>query len=63
MKKRRLYDLRHTMATLLLLSGENVRVVSERLGHKDLTLTMNTYQDVLPTMRAGAAQKLEALFG
>jgi integrase len=59
----RVYDLRHTCATLLLLAGESVKVVSERLGHASVTLTMDTYQHVLPTMQEAAADKLEAMFG
>jgi integrase len=40
-----------------------VKVVSERLGHASVTLTMDTYQHVLPTMQDRAADKLEAMFG
>jgi integrase len=40
-----------------------VKVVSERLGHASVTLTMDTYQHVLPTMQDPAADKLEAMFG
>lgn len=57
----RLYDLRHTCATLLLLGGENVKVVSERLGHAGVSITLDTYSHVLPTMQAGAAQTLSDL--
>jgi integrase len=59
----RMYDLRHTHATLLLLAGENVKVVSERLGHASVVLTMDTYSHVLPTMQEAAADKMEALLG
>lgn len=60
----RLYDLRHTCATLLLLAGENPKVVSERLGHANITLTLDTYSHVLPTMQEEATQKLkQMLFG
>ena len=55
----RLYDLRHTCATLLLSAGENPKVVSERLGHATITLTLDTYSHVLPDMQQGAADKLE----
>lgn len=55
----RLYDLRHSCATLLLLAGENPKVVSERLGHASITLTLDTYSHVLPDMQRGAAEKLE----
>ena len=59
----RLYDLRHTCATLLLLAGEHAKVVSERLGHASVTLTLDTYSHVLPSMQEGSADKLEAMFG
>ena len=59
----RLYDLRHTSATLLLAAGEHPKVVSERLGHASITLTLDTYSHVLPTMQQQAAERLEqALF-
>jgi len=57
----RLYDLRHSCATLLLSEGVNPKIVAERLGHSDVTLTLNTYSHVLPDMQKGASDKLEAL--
>ena len=57
----RLYDLRHTHATLLLSANENPKVVSERLGHSTIVLTMDTYSHVLPTMQQAATDKLEAM--
>ena len=57
----RLYDLRHTCATLLLAAGENPKVVSERLGHASVTLTLDTYSHVLPTMQRAAADRLDAI--
>jgi integrase len=59
--KIRLYDLRHTHATLLLLAGEHPKVVSERLGHASVTITMDTYSHVMPTMQRAAAEKIEKL--
>lgn len=56
----RLYDTRHTHATLLLGAGENLKVVSERLGHSTIALTADTYSHVTPTMQAGAVLKLES---
>jgi integrase len=44
----RLHDLRHTHATLLLAAGEPVKVVSERLGHANATITLTVYQHVHP---------------
>jgi integrase len=57
----RLYDLRHTTATLLLSAGENPKVVSERLGHASIVLTLDTYSHVLPTMQESATEKLEKM--
>ena len=59
----RFHDLRHTAATLLLLMGENPKVVSERLGHASIEITLNIYSHVLPTMQKEAARKLDELFG
>lgn len=57
----RLYDLRHTHATLLLAENEHPKVVSERLGHASITLTLDTYSHVLPTMQVATTHKLESL--
>jgi integrase len=57
----RLYDLRHTCATLLLAANEHPKVVSERLGHASITLTLDTYSHVLPSMQQAASEKLEAI--
>jgi integrase len=57
----RLYDLRHSCATLLLAANENPKVVSERLGHASITLTMDTYSHVMPDMQQGASDKLEQM--
>jgi integrase len=57
----RLYDLRHSCATLLLMAEENPKVVSERLGHSTVVLTLDTYSHVLPTMQQQATAKLEKM--
>jgi integrase len=59
----RLHDLRHTHATLLLANGVPVKVVSERLGHATVTITMEIYQHVLPGMQAEAAARFAELVG
>lgn len=51
----RLHDLRHTHATLLLKAGRNVKVVSERLGQANITITLATYGHVSSGMQEGAA--------
>ena len=57
----RFYDLRHTHATLLLKVGVHPKIVSERLGHSSITLTLDTYSHVLPGMQDEAADKLDAM--
>lgn len=59
----RLYDLRHTCATLLLLADVPAKIVSERLGHGSITITLDTYSHVLPTMQKRAADALGRLLG
>jgi integrase len=55
----RFHDLRHTHATWLLMSGENVKVVSERLGHSNITTTLNTYAHILPNMQKAVADRMD----
>jgi integrase len=50
----RLHDLRHLHATQMLAAGVPVPVVSQRLGHAKVTMTLNTYAHVLPAMDADA---------
>jgi integrase len=57
----RFHDLRHTCATLLLLADENPKVISERLGHANIQMTLNTYSHVLPTMQKRAASKMDGI--
>lgn len=57
----RLYDLRHTAATLALSAGVPVKVVSEMLGHSSVALTLDVYSHVLPHMQEDAARKMAAL--
>ena len=44
-----------------LSAGENPKVVSERLGHASIVLTLDTYSHVLPTMQKEATNKIEKL--
>jgi integrase len=57
----RFHDLRHTAATLMLQQGVHPKVVQERLGHSQISLTLDTYSHVLPSMQEDAAQKLDDL--
>jgi integrase len=49
------HNLRHTAATLMLARGVQVKVVSEMLGHADVSTTLSIYAHVLPDMQGGAA--------
>jgi integrase len=53
--------LRHSHASLLLAAGVPVKVVSERLGHSSVTVTLEVYQHVLPGMQAEAAAMFAAI--
>lgn len=56
------HGLRHTHATLLIANGENIKVVSERLGHTDIRMTLNTYTHVLNSMKNNTANLLDNMF-
>jgi|SRR5450759_320708 integrase len=57
----RFHDLRHTTATLLLIEGVHPKVVQELLGHSTISLTMDLYSHVLPTLQQDAAQKMNKI--
>lgn len=57
----RIHDLRHTHATLLLELGEHPKVVQERLGHKDISVTMDMYTHVTMTLQKQTAETFGAL--
>jgi integrase len=59
----RMYDLRHTCATILLGKGINAKIVQERLGHASITLTLDTYSHVLPDMQGEAVEAMDDVFG
>jgi integrase len=63
LKAIRIHDLRHTHATLMLKAGVNPKVVSERLGHANIGITLDIYSHVLPGMQEAAAEKFDKLFG
>ena len=57
----RMHDLRHTWATLALRAGVNPKVVQERLGHANISITMDTYSHVLPDLQESAAELVASL--
>ena len=57
----RLHDLRHTHATLALQAGVHPKVVSERLGHATVSITLDTYSHAIPAMQEEAAALIAGL--
>jgi integrase len=56
----RFHDLRHTAASIMLAQGISPRVVMETLGHSQISLTMNTYSHVMPSLKRDAAERMDA---
>lgn len=61
LRRIRLHDLRHTHATIALRAGIHPKVVSERLGHGSITITLDTYSHAIPAMQEEAAETVAAL--
>lgn len=58
----RLHDLRHTSASILIAQGAHAKIISERLGHSDISVTMNTYGHAFKSADRAAANMLESIF-
>jgi len=52
----RLHDARHTHATIMLKQGVHPKVVQERLGHANISTTLDTYSHVSPGLQEAAAR-------
>jgi integrase len=59
--KLRLHDIRHVHATLMVLQGIHPKIVSERLGHTFVRITLDLYSHALPSLQAEAAAKMDGL--
>src|SRR6202011_600195 len=57
----RLYDLRHTAATLAVAGGVSVKVISDQLGHASISFTLERYSHVLPIIQDEAAVRVERM--
>ena len=57
----RFHDLRHSCASLLLAMGVHPKVVQELLGHSQISITLDTYSHVLPSLQGDAITRLETL--
>ncbi len=63
-KRIKFHDLRHTHATILLKQGVNPKIISERLGHTDISMTLRVYSHVLPNMQEEAVKNFgKSIFG
>ncbi|MEH7524405.1 site-specific integrase, partial [Bacillus sp. JJ1503] len=58
----RFHDLRHTHVTMLIKQNVNVKVISERVGHTSIQITLDKYSHVLPSMQKLVADELDTLF-
>jgi len=58
----RLHDLRHGWATMALSAGVHPKIVQERLGHANISITIDTYSHVTGTLHQDAAEQVAALF-
>lgn len=58
-----LNGLRHTHTTLLVQIGENIKVISKRLGHTDINTTLKYYTHVTTKMETNTANLLDNFFG
>jgi integrase len=59
----RLHDLRHSYATAALASGVPVKVLSQRIGHADVGVTLAVYAHVMPGDDEDAARRADQLLG
>lgn len=59
----KLYDLRHTCATLLLSRNIHPKYVQELLGHASIALTLDTYSHVMPGMDGGTGGAIDEALG
>ena len=57
----RFHDLRHSVATLLLSIGTHPKIVQELLGHGQISITMDTYSHVMPTLQRDTMAQLDDL--
>jgi Phage integrase family len=57
----RLYDLRHTWATLALQNGVHPKIVQERLGHANVSITFDVYSHVSEGLHSDAASRIASI--
>ena len=55
----RLHDLRHTCATILLMAGKHPKFVQEMFGHRNISITLDTYSHVIEGMDGGLGDAMD----
>ncbi|MBT2649529.1 site-specific integrase [Bacillus sp. ISL-34] len=63
MKRIRFHNLRHTLATIMLEIGENSKVMSERLGHSNISITLDKYSHVTQNIQDSSAENFSKALG
>jgi integrase len=58
----RFHDLRHTCAALLISQGAHPKLIQTRLGHSSITITLDTYGHMFPSVEAALAEQLDAVY-
>lgn len=58
----RVHDLRHTCASLLIDLGAHPKVIQEWLGHKSITVTIDVYGHLFPSLNDAMAERLDEVF-
>ncbi len=58
----RVHDLRHTCASLLIDLGAHPKVIQEWLGHKSITVTIDVYGHLFPSLNEALADRLDEVF-
>lgn len=56
------HDLRHSAASILLSMGVNIKVIQELLGHSNISITLDTYSHLLPSMQDEAVNMWDQIF-
>ena len=56
------HQLRHTNASLLISSGEDIVTVSGRLGHADKNITLNTYSHLIKSKEVQVANRMDEFY-
>ena len=61
MPKRRLHDLRHSCASLLISQGVDLKIIQVILGHSQISITANLYTHLFLAVKRDALDKMDAI--